>query len=490
MKQRIPLLRILLILILLLVVGIRISGSDTSSDLTAGDVRVITDLDLDFIRQNLKQQLSTPLMMFGVTTDLLLLGIVLYILLYQRQKLKKYEEQNASQSQKLAELTIFQSEAELYYRQLFNSINDGIVVSEMDVNGSLGPIVRVNKQASLILGRSEEDLMRLTPMDILEANEKLWFPDIIHKLQADHSLLNQFRILTSEGIIKTVEIHAKLIESQGSWKILAVIRDVTERATLDRMLERQIDELEEKIRYQADEIDQLNQEATFLAGTISHDLQSPLQSIQEAIETIRQTVFQSNEELAGDMEGIVRRIQRTNVLVKGILEYSRLARKVFDLEPVGLSQICSEVLLQLDTIIREANADVIIERPMPRVLAHSTTLFYVIQNLLLNAIKFSRPGVRPHVVLRAETKNESVKLWVIDNGIGIAPEYHDRIFQVFQRLHSREEYPGNGLGLAIVKRGVQRMMGSFGLISEVGEGSRFWIELQAVSDESHSNSSK
>ena len=182
-------------------------------------VRVITDLDLDFIRQNLKQQLSTPLMMFGVTTDLLLLGIVLYILLYHRQKLKKYEEQNASQSQKLAELTIFQSEAELYYRQLFNSINDGIVVSEMDANGSLGPIVRVNKQASLILGRSDEELMRLTPMDILEANEKLWFPDIIHKLQADHSLLNQFRILTGEFhiFLAYLVISSVLIDTEGLW---------------------------------------------------------------------------------------------------------------------------------------------------------------------------------------------------------------------------------------------------------------------------------
>ncbi len=486
MKQRIQLFRILLVLTVLLVAGSWFIGSEARADRTSGE-RIITDLDADLVHQNLKEQLSNPLMIFGVTTDLVLLGAVLYILLYQRKKLKISKEEAVAQTQQLTELTALQSEAKRYYQYLFNSLNDGIVVSEMEASGALGRIIEVNKQASLILGRSEEELLRLTPMDLLESNEKIWFPDLIHKLQADHALLNQFRVVTSEGKFKVVEVHANLIESQNDWKVVAVIRDVTDRAIHDRMVQKQIDGLETRIKVQATEIDQLNQEVTFLAGTISHDLQAPLQNVQESLENIKQTVSVSDQKLAGEMDGIIHRIQRTNSLVKGILEYSRLARKVFDLVPVGLSQICSEVLLQLDTVIREENADVIIERPMPRVLAHSTTLFYVIQNLIMNALKFSKPGVKPHVVLRAEACNGNVRLWVIDNGIGIAPEYHDRIFQVFQRLHSCEEYPGNGLGLAIVKRGVQRMNGTFGLMSEIGEGSRFWIELPVVPEENRLN---
>jgi signal transduction histidine kinase len=144
------------------------------------------------------------------------------------------------------------------------------------------------------------------------------------------------------------------------------------------------------------------------------------------------------------------------------------------------------VFIQLETVIRERNAEVQIERPMPRVLAHPETLSQVIQNLLTNGIKFVEYGKKPRVILRAEHRGSTARLWVIDNGIGIPPEYQKKIFEVFQRLHGVEEFPGNGLGLAIVKRAVERMNGKIGLISEVGEGSRFWIDLPVDPTDSES----
>ena len=111
------------------------------------------------------------------------------------------------------------------------------------------------------------------------------------------------------------------------------------------------------------------------------------------------------------------------------------------------------------------------------VRAHPQALIQVIFNLLSNAVKFHKKGVSPEVQLRTEADNSSARLSVIDNGIGIAPQHRERIWQVFERLHDRETYPGTGIGLAIVKRAINRMGGRCGVESEVGKGSTFWVEL-------------
>jgi signal transduction histidine kinase len=100
-----------------------------------------------------------------------------------------------------------------------------------------------------------------------------------------------------------------------------------------------------------------------------------------------------------------------------------------------------------------------------------------VRNLLSNALKYVPEGVSPRVTVRAEDRDGRVRLWVEDNGIGIPPEYHERIFRVFERLHPPEVYSGTGIGLAIVRRAIERMSGQTGLESTPGQGSRFWIEL-------------
>jgi len=117
------------------------------------------------------------------------------------------------------------------------------------------------------------------------------------------------------------------------------------------------------------------------------------------------------------------------------------------------------------------------------VKAHPQALAQVIFNLLSNAVKFHKKGMSPAVQLRTEADNSSVRLAVIDNGIGIAPQHRERIWQVFERLHDRETYAGTGIGLAIVKRAVNRMGGRCGVESEVGKGSTFWIELPLAEPE-------
>ena len=141
-----------------------------------------------------------------------------------------------------------------------------------------------------------------------------------------------------------------------------------------------------------------------------------------------------------------------------------------------------DILHQMSPDLLERRAAVRLEEPLPLVSAHPVLLTQILTNLLSNAIKFMVPGVDPQVRIRAEKSSDGVRLWVEDNGIGIAAEHHERIFRVFERLHLQERYPGTGIGLAIVRRAAERMHGQAGVESEPGKGSRFWVLLKRVED--------
>ena len=138
----------------------------------------------------------------------------------------------------------------------------------------------------------------------------------------------------------------------------------------------------------------------------------------------------------------------------------------------------ADVTHQLESDLRERRAALTVQEVLPAVLGHRATLGQVLSNLVSNATKFVTPGETPQVRIWAEEKGEYVRLWVEDNGIGIALEYRERIFRIFERLHGVETYPGTGIGLAIVQKGVERLGGRAGVESVEGVGSKFWIELK------------
>jgi signal transduction histidine kinase len=175
---------------------------------------------------------------------------------------------------------------------------------------------------------------------------------------------------------------------------------------------------------------------------------------------------------------IVESGKRMDAMVQDLLEYSRLVREDLQLEPVDLGELLREVLSSMDADLAERGASVTVRDPFPAVLAHRGALAQAITNLIQNAAKFVLPGKRPEIIISAETKAGPVVLSVEDHGIGIAPEHHDRIFGVFQRLHDERAYPGTGIGLAIVRKAMERMGGRAGVESQPGRGSRFWLELK------------
>jgi light-regulated signal transduction histidine kinase (bacteriophytochrome) len=174
---------------------------------------------------------------------------------------------------------------------------------------------------------------------------------------------------------------------------------------------------------------------------------------------------------------------RMDELINDLLDYSRLGRSELLMQAVSLESAIREAIGQLESEIKERQASVVVEGLLPDVMGHHKMLVQISANLIGNAVKFVAPDVRPKVRIWAERREPLIRLWVEDNGIGIDDECHEQIFRVFERLHGIESYPGTGIGLAIVGRVVSRLGGRYGVESQLGEGSRFWVEFRAARED-------
>ena len=304
-----------------------------------------------------------------------------------------------------------------------------------------------------------------------------------------------------------------------------------QQARLREQLQSYAAELEQRVAERTAALQEANEALEVFAYSVSHDLRAPLRSIQGFAQALLEDY---GDQL--DAEGqtythhLAASAQQMTTLIQDLLDYSRLSRSDIQLQAVDWESVVATVLTQLEAELQEKQAQVRVEKPLPEVMGHRATLVQVVTNLVTNAIKFVPPGVQPEVRVWAQEiaregdgeigrglrrdgelgapsgdkgemgrkgdgENSSitpqphnpiapsphhpqtVRIWIEDNGIGIDPKYQERIFQVFERLHGVETYPGTGIGLAIARKGVERMGGRVGVESQLGQGSRFWIEL-------------
>jgi signal transduction histidine kinase len=170
---------------------------------------------------------------------------------------------------------------------------------------------------------------------------------------------------------------------------------------------------------------------------------------------------------------------RLDALIGDVLTYSRLLRSEIVLQKVDLDELVPRVIATYPQLQASA-AGITIDGTLPAVWANEASLTQVVSNLLTNAVKFDAPGVAPRVRVHAEPIDGDVRVWVEDSGIGIDPRDHERIWTIFTRIGRAKDYDGTGIGLAIVRKAVERMQGTIGLESTLGQGSRFWFRLRAA----------
>jgi len=257
-----------------------------------------------------------------------------------------------------------------------------------------------------------------------------------------------------------------------------VTRDMTERKRLLDTIQHHAHELELRIQ----EREETNAELEAFAYSVSHDLRAPLRAVAGFAEAMREDCAANLDQRGLDyLNEITNAASRMNVLVQDLLDYGRVSRVDITLNRVNLAEAVQQAAKQLG---EERHGSLSMDVPAGLfVEAHHPMLVQVIFNLLTNAFKFHDKNSVPEVRISAEQRDGRVRLSVRDNGIGIAPQHQERIWQVFERLHERETYPGTGIGLAIVRRAVGRMQGSCGVESDLGKGSTFWIELPAAHEQ-------
>ncbi|MCI0528971.1 MAG: ATP-binding protein, partial [Nitrospira sp.] len=233
---------------------------------------------------------------------------------------------------------------------------------------------------------------------------------------------------------------------------------------------------EEKLYQALEELKRSNTELEQFAYVASHDLQEPLRKVVNFTQLLQQR-YQGQLDAKADkfMAYVVDGATRMQALISDLLTYSRVGTRGKPFEPTDCMAIFKQAVANLELSIRESKAVVTCE-VLPTVRADAGQLVQLFQNLLGNAIKFRRDKP-PEVHVGVEREKDRWLFSVRDNGIGIDPEYAERVFVIFQRLHSKSEYPGTGIGLAICKKIVERHGGRIWVESQVGKGSTFYFTI-------------
>lgn len=265
-------------------------------------------------------------------------------------------------------------------------------------------------------------------------------------------------------------------------EVAAQLAIALEQSKLRGQLQSYTTQLEQRVEERTIRLQEINQELEAFTYSVSHDLRAPLRTMQGFAQALLEDYGDQLDGLGESyIQSIIDDSVQMDTLISDLLSYSRLTRREISLQPVNLTAVVHEALHQLEAQVQERQAEITVRSELPSVLAHHSTLVQVIVNLLSNAIKFVQQGTPPVIEVYAQEEMQDqqtwVKLWVTDNGIGVAPEHQERIFQVFERLHGNESYTGTGIGLAIVRTGIERMRGHVGVASQPGQGSRFWIAL-------------
>jgi signal transduction histidine kinase len=333
-----------------------------------------------------------------------------------------------------------------------------------------------------------------------EANRAFWSMlggDPSAPASLRHPLLDQVtsRLPQLRAVSDTSELQAELgatddsgrfyvvklvrVKVNGHDAVDGIVEDATSLRRAGAEIHRLNAELEQRIIERTRQLQEANEALETFGFSVSHDLREPLRTIQGYAAALSQDLAANDFSQFGQYVDRINAIaRRIDLMVSDLLEFARLSRAEIRTDSLPLRDVVQDAqsILQAEPAYRAADIQVDVPADL-MVRAHRPVLVQALANLLGNAVKFVRPNTHAAVQIVARPHGRQVRIEVQDNGIGMAAEARERVFDVFERLHGEEEYPGTGIGLAIVRKGVERMQGSVGVESAQGIGSTFWIEL-------------
>jgi PAS domain S-box-containing protein len=361
-------------------------------------------------------------------------------------------------------------ESETNFRTLAENAGEGILIA-----GEGGVHLFANRACAEITGYSVDELLHLNARELAHPDEA---PKIMERLQkrlGGENIPNRYEtaIASKKGLKVPVEISSNKTIWRSQPADLVFIQDITSRKLAEVELQRTLEELKRS-----------NADLEQFAYVASHDLQEPLRMVSSYMQLLERRYKGKLDKDADEfIDYAVDGAGRMQRLINDLLAYSRLGTRGQPFAPTSSERVLGQTLENLQLAIQESKAEVTHD-PLPEVLADETQLAQLFQNLLGNAIKF-HGRKKPHVHISVEGNSREWIFSVRDNGIGIDPQYADRIFIIFQRLHGRSQYAGTGIGLAMCKKIVQRHGGRIWVESQPGKGATFFFTLPKTEVNDH-----
>ncbi len=341
------------------------------------------------------------------------------------------------------------------YKHLVEDINEGYAMIQD------GNIVFANRKYDEIFGYNTgetigQPFINFVAPESLQAIMKKY----INVMRGEEAADDRYEGvgIKKDGTKVILETSNKVTEYEGKPSFSIIIRDISERKEMEEALARSNEDLKE------------------FAYMASHDLQEPLRMVSSYVQLLGRRYKGKLDADADEFIGYaVEGAYRMQKLINDLLAYSRIGTQGKDFKPTDCEAVFEQAVYNLQTAVEESGT-VVTHDALPTVTADATQLVQVFQNLIGNAIKF-RSKELPRVHISAERRRNEWLFFVRDNGIGIDPQYHDRIFAMFQRLHGQGEYTGTGIGLTICRRIVERHGGRIWVESESGKGATFYFTI-------------
>ncbi|MEG4283473.1 PAS domain S-box protein [Microcoleus sp. A006_D1] len=357
-------------------------------------------------------------------------------------------------------------ESEFKYRQIVELAEEGIWVIDSNALTTY-----VNHAMARMLGYSELEMFGRPLFDFMDEQQKQQALDNVDRRKQGVGEKHELKFKTKDGQdIWTYLSTSPVLDEQGNLlSCCALVYNITDRK-----------EAEQQMLQLTTDLKRSNEELEQFAYVASHDLQEPLRAVTSYTQLLAQR-YQGNLDAKADkyINYIVDGATRMQQLINDLLAYSRLGTRGQQFEPADCNAAVQHSLCNLQIAIAEKKA-VITCDAMPTVMADESQLVQLFQNLIANGIKFCREDI-PLIQIAARRQEGEWLFCVADNGIGIDPEYADRIFIIFSRLHSRREYSGTGIGLAMCKRIVERHGGRIWVESQEGKGATFYFTIPIIS---------
>lgn len=370
------------------------------------------------------------------------------------------------------------TDSEMKFQKAFRNSPNLMLISTV----AEGLILDINDKFVSVLNLKREDLIGKTTSEI-------GLYKTAHRSEMVSRLMNEGKISDMEFVLSDMKTNqerhglfsAELIELNGERCLVSIFNDITELKMAQKELDNYRVHLEGLVEQRTARIQEVNDELDRFARSVSHDLKAPLRVLQGfANALIDDHTAQLDEQGLTYLQRINKATLNMEELIDDLLQYSRLTSLELNLSPINANVAIERALNAVRGEIKSGKAVVLVNNDLPEVMSYMPVLVQVLINLISNSLKFVEKGITPKIQISSHCANGKAFISIEDNGIGIPEDKRKRVFEVFERLHGVESYPGTGIGLTIVKKAMERMGGKIIIKSAPEKGTIFELEMQSA----------